>query len=346
MPLEILTAKSFNNKKVTLMKQIYTIIAILFISFSAVAQTKPLITFSAASGDWSVASNWTPNRVPQHGDSIVIPQNKAVVFDKNDTLANVYIKVTGTITMKQKMRLSASSVVELASTGKIIALNSNRGNETISIGGVMKYDQNAATTIIGIGFAYSKSGVSPNGFNLSTLPVLFNSFYATKNNNNVVLNWSTAMEHNNKNFEVQRSFDGSNWTVIAIMLGAGNSNNLQQYSYTDKNMTASVAYYRIRQVDIDGKYEYSTVKTIRANETTAVAKIYASGNTVNIEFNQEVKNPVTVRIIDMNGRVIAQKNNQQASYRLTININNHITGMYIVQLNDNAEWNEVKKVIL
>ena len=328
------------------MKQIYTIIAIVFISFSAVAQTKPLITFSVTSGDWSVASNWTPNRVPQHGDSIVIPQNKAVVFDKNDTLANVYIKVTGTITMKQKMRLNASSVVELASTGKIIALNSNRGNETISIGGVMKYDQNAATTIIGIGFASSSSGISPNGFNLSTLPVLFNSFYATKNNNNVVLNWSTAMEHNNKNFEVQRSFDGSNWTVIAIMLGAGNSNNLQQYSYTDKNMTASVAYYRIRQVDIDGKYEYSTVKTIRANETTATAKIYAGGNTVNIEFNQEVKNPVTVRIIDMNGRVIAQKNNQQTSYRLTININDHITGMYIVQLSDNVEWNEVKKVIL
>jgi hypothetical protein len=346
MPLEILTAKSFNNKKFTLMKQIYTIIAILFISFSAVAQTRPLITFSVTSGDWSAASNWTPNRVPQHGDSIVIPQNKSVVFDKNDTLANVYIKVIGTITMKQKMRLNASSVVELASTGKIIALNSSRSNETISIGGVMKYDQNAATTILGIGFASSKSGVSPNGFNLSTLPVLFNSFYAIKNNNNVVLNWSTAMEHNNRNFEVQRSFDGSNWTVIAIMLGAGNSDNIQQYSYTDKNMTAAVAYYRIRQVDIDGKYEYSTVKTIRTNETTPATKIYASGNTVNIEFNQEVKNPLTVRIIDMNGRVIGQKNNQQASYRLTINMNSHITGMYMVQLNDNTGWNEVKKVIL
>ncbi|MFL5744709.1 MAG: T9SS type A sorting domain-containing protein [Niastella sp.] len=326
------------------MKQIYSIIAILFISFSAVAGTRPMITFSATSGDWSNASNWTPNRIPQNGDSIVIPLNKSVVFDKNDTLANVYIKIIGGLTLQQKMRLSANSVVEL--TGTINAWNASRSNETISIGGVKKYDQNAALLISGPGTAASISGVSPHGFNLSALPVLFNSFYATKSNNNVVLNWSTAMEHNNKNFEVQRSFDGSTWTVIAIMLGAGSSDNITQYSYTDKNMTAAVAYYRIRQVDIDGKYEYSTIKAIRSNETTQAAKIYASGNTVNIEFNQEIKNKVTIRIIDMNGQVIGQKDNQQASYRITMNMNNHITGMYIVQLNDNAGWNEAKKVIL
>jgi hypothetical protein len=325
------------------MKQIYSIIVILFISFTSL-QAKPVITFSSWWGDWSNASNWDLNRIPNNGDSIVIPFGKGVVFDKNDTLANVYINVIGSVTMEQKMRLSANSVIEL--TGTINAWNASRGNETISIGGVKKYDQNAALSIWGPGFAASTSGVSPNGFNLSTLPVLFNSFYATRSNNNVVLNWSTAMEHNNKNFEVQRSFDGSSWTVIAVMLGAGNADEITQYSYTDKNMTAAVAYYRIRQVDIDGKYEYSTVKTIRSNETSPAARIYASGNTVNIEFNQEIKNPVTVRIIDMNGRVMAQKDNQQASYRITMNLNNHITGMYIVQLNDNSGWNEVKKVIL
>jgi hypothetical protein len=325
------------------MKQIYSIIAILFISLTTV-QARPVITFSNWWGDWSTASNWDLNRLPQNGDSIVIPFGKGVVFDKNDTLANVYIKVIGTLAIAQKMRLSASSVIEL--TGTIYSWNANRSNETISIGGVKKFDQKANLYIWGPGFAASTSGVSPNGFNLSTLPVLFNSFYATKSNNNVVLNWSTSMEHNNKNFEVQRSFDGNSWTVIAIMLGAGNSDAITQYNYTDKNMTAAVAYYRIRQVDIDGKYEYSTVKTIHSNETTPAAKIYASGNTVNIEFNQEIKNPVTVRIIDLNGRVIGQKDNQQASYRITMNLNNHIIGMYIVQLNDNAGWNEVKKVIL
>lgn len=327
------------------MKQIYSIIVILFVSFTA-AQARPVITFTSWWGDWSTASNWDLDRVPQNGDSIVIPQLKGVVFDKNDTLANVYIKVIGTISVEQKMRLSASSVIEITATGKIYAFGANRNIETISIGGVKKFDQNVFLTVWGPAFAASNSGISPNGFNLSSLPVIFNSFYVTRSNNNVVLTWSTAMEHDSRNFEIQRSLDGTNWSVIAIMLGAGNSSSVQQYTYTDKNMTAAVAYYRIRQVDLNGNYDYSTVKTIRANEATPTTKVYVTGNTVNIEFNKEVKNPVTVRIINMNGQVIGQRDNQQASYRISIDMKNHVTGMYLVQLNDNAGWNEVKKVIL
>jgi hypothetical protein len=212
--------------------------------------------------------------------------------------------------------------------------------------GVMKYDENASLWIFGPAFASSNSGVSPNGFNLTVLPVVFKGFFVTRNNNNIVLNWSTAQESNNSNYEVQRSFDGSNWSTIGIMLGAGNSTTVQQYNYTDKNMTATVAYYRIKQVDISGHYEYSTVKSIHANEAAASTRIYASGNTVNIEFNKEVNNPITVRIVNMNGQVVAQRTYQQAAYRLTLNLNNSVSGAYIVQLNDKKGWNEVKKIIL
>jgi hypothetical protein len=329
------------------MKQIYTIIAIIFISFSA--QARPVITFTAYWGDWSKASNWDLGRIPQNGDSIVIPQSNGVLFDRQDTLANVYIKVMGGLTIEKKMRLSASSVIELTTTGKLNAWGAQRNVEVITIGGVNKYDENASYWVFGVGYAASTSGISPNGFNLAAapiiLPVKFNSFYVTRNNNNVVLNWSTAQELNNNNFEVQRSIDGSNWSVITVVLGAGNSNSVQQYSYTDKNMTAAVAYYRIRQVDLDGKYEYSTIKTIKANETAPTTRIYANSNTLNIEFNKEVKNPITVRIINMNGQVIAQRDFQQAAYRITMNMNNDLTGAYIVQLNDNAGWNEVRKII-
>ena len=330
------------------MKQIYTIIAIFFISFSA-AQARPVITFTASSGDWSKASNWDLNRIPQHGDSIVIPQLNTVLFDKSDTLGNVYIKVLGGLTIQKKMRLSASSVIELTATGKLNASGAQRNVEVITIGGINKYDEIASDWVYGIGYAASTSGISPNGFNLAAapiiLPVKFNSFYVARNNNNVVLSWSTSQELNNNNFEVQRSFDGSSWSVLAVVLGAGNSTSVQQYNYTDKSMTAAVAYYRIRQVDLDGKYEYSTIKTIKANETAPTTRIYANSNTVNVEFNKEVKNPITVRIINMNGQVIAKRDFQQAAYRITMNMNNNLTGAYIVQLNDNAGWNEVSKII-
>jgi hypothetical protein len=327
------------------MKQIYTLIAIIFISFSA-AQARTIITFSNSWGNWSTASNWDLNRIPTNGDSIVIPAGKDVVFDKPDTLANVYIKVIGGLTIQKKMRLGGVSVIELTGTGKLNAWNAQRSSETISMNSVMKYDESAPLWIYGPAFASSNSGVSPNGFNLSVLPVVFNGFFVTRSNNNIVLNWSTAQESNSSNYEVQRSFDGSNWSTIAIMIGAGNSTTVQQYNFTDKNMTATVAYYRIKQVDIGGRYEYSTVKSIRANEAAASTRIYAAGNNVNIEFNKEVKNPITVRIVNMNGQVVAQRTYQQAAYRLTMNLNNSVSGAYIVQLNDNEGWNEVKKVIL
>ncbi|OQP57082.1 hypothetical protein A3860_10980 [Niastella vici] len=326
------------------MKQIYTLIAILFITFSAAAQSRTLITFTASSGDWSKASNWSLNRIPQSNDSIVIPQSKSVSFDKPDTLANVYIKVMGVLTIQKKMRLSITSVIELSATGSIKADGAQRNVEQVTIDGVLKYDENAPAIQSGLGYASKASGISPNGFNLSILPVVFNSFYITRNNNNVILNWSTAQELNNNSFEVQRSFDGSNWSVMAIVLGAGNSNTVQQYSFTDKNMTAGVAYYRIRQVDMNGQFEYTTTKSIKATEAAPATRIYASNNTVNIEFNKEVKNPITIRIISMNGQVKAQRDQQQAAYRITMPVNN-LKGVYVVQLNDNAGWNEVRKVI-
>jgi hypothetical protein len=129
-------------------------------------------------------------------------------------------------------------------------------------------------------------------------------------------------------------------------MGAGNSTTVQQYNFTDKNMTAAIAYYRIKQVDIDGRYEYSTVKSIRASEAAASTRIYAAGNIVNIEFNKEVKNPITVRIVNMNGQVVGQRTYQQAAYRITMNMNNSISGAYIVQLSGNEGWKEVKKIVL
>lgn len=178
-----------------------------------------------------------------------------------------------------------------------------------------------------------------------TLSVTFNSFNVTNNNNNVQLSWSTSQEFSNSNFEVQRSFDGHSFTTIALVLGAGDSNTVQQYNFKDKNMTAAIAYYRIKQVDTDKQFEYSAVKNVHAGEITPAASIYKSGNKVNIEFNREIKDPVTVRVINMNGQVIDQQTVQQAAYRLTMNLNNNITGELVVQLNDNAGWNEVKKLV-
>jgi hypothetical protein len=332
--------------KIYLMKLIYTLAVLLLVTFSVTAQTKTLITFNAISGDWSTASNWSLNRIPQNGDSIVIPRGDTAFFNRDNNMYDVFIMDAGVLTIEKKMRVDGSSIVEITATGSITSGTNNRVTESIQINGVEKYDLNAATAIYGPSYASSTTGISPNGFSMISLPVIYTSFYATRNNNNVVLTWSTAEEINNKNYEVQRSFDGSTWSTIAVIMGAGTTNLTQMYSFTDKNMTNAVAYYRIRQVDADGTSNYSAIKTIRLNAATPVTKIYAANKTINIEFNQEIKNAVTIRLINLNGQIIAQQNVAQAAYRVTMNGNNFQSGIYVVQVTDGQSVKESAKVLL
>jgi hypothetical protein len=276
----------------------------------------------------------------------VIPAGLGVVFDVANSYNNMYINIIGTMSVMKTMTLNPQSVVSVATGGRLYRFGASPTTEIIVLGGKKKFDENSNANIYGASAASSSTGISPLGFSApGTLPVLFSSFYATKNNNGVVLNWSTVQEFNNNNFEIQRSADGGNWTVIATIKGAGTSNTEKQYSYTDKTSTGAVAYYRIRQVDADGQYTYSTVKTIRGNEAAPVAKVYATGKNVNVEFNTAVKNNITVRLLNTNGQVVMQQNYQQSSYKITLNTNAN-TGLYVVQVTDGKEWNEATKVIL
>jgi hypothetical protein len=95
------------------------------------------------------------------------------------------------------------------------------------------------------------------------LPVELSSFTANINGNTVELNWQTATERNNYGFEIQRRKDGNEeWAKIGFVEGAGNSNSPRTYSFTDKVNTNGKYSYRLKQIDLDGSYEYSNVVEI------------------------------------------------------------------------------------
>ncbi len=96
----------------------------------------------------------------------------------------------------------------------------------------------------------------------SPLPVELSSFSVSANTNNVSLNWKTATEVNNNGFEVERKVRSQksevSWEKIGFVEGHGNSNSPKEYSFTDKNLTGGTKFiYRLKQIDNDGKYEYS-----------------------------------------------------------------------------------------
>lgn len=111
--------------------------------------------------------------------------------------------------------------------------------------------------------AFNNSG----GINFSILfPVEYTHFTARPKGRTIDLSFGTATEQNNDYFEVQRSADNRTWEVLGQLAGAGTTGTPQQYAFTDRTPRAGSNYYRLRQVDYDGSFEYS--KTVVAELET------------------------------------------------------------------------------
>lgn len=94
------------------------------------------------------------------------------------------------------------------------------------------------------------------------LPIELLNFEAILQNRAVDLNWQTASEHNNEFFTVERSADLFNFEPIAYIGGAGNSTELLSYTTQDLNPLDGVSYYRLKQTDLDGTFEYSDIRFV------------------------------------------------------------------------------------
>ena len=109
--------------------------------------------------------------------------------------------------------------------------------------------------------------------NQVTLPVKLLDFTANYMKPNALLNWSTSQEHNFSHFIIERSTDGENFSQVALVFGAGESDSKINYSYNDKDLKSrgGIIYYRLKQVDVDGKFSYSSVRIIRlGDEKTSI----------------------------------------------------------------------------
>ena len=123
----------------------------------------------------------------------------------------------------------------------------------------------------GYGFSLYEFQVYGSYVAPSPLPVELTSFKATAANKAVDLSWTTASELDNKAFEVQRSADGRDFTDLAWVAGAGNSATPRNYDYHDAAPLSGLSYYRLKQLDTDGKVTYSQVQVVRAVTTTTIS---------------------------------------------------------------------------
>ena len=183
------------------------------------------------------------------------------------------------------------------------------------------------------------------------LPVELLSFTATAFDSYNELYWTTASETNNSGFYVQRSMNGREFSDIGFAEGAGNTNEIRNYTFKDNNITADLCYYRLKQVDFDGTENLSgiiavTKGPVKPFEAAAVSPNPFASN-LNIDFSRPFSGNLSVRMYGIGGNEIFTEDRMlKNSSGLTLNIDDNSvpSGVYFIQL-ITGEEKKILKVV-
>ncbi len=174
----------------------------------------------------------------------------------------------------------------------------NLDANTLDLAGNPRVYDYAGEGIIDIG-AYEYQG--------APLPIQLLTFTVQKQDEKAVLTWRTANEQNNHGFEIQRSTDGKHWTSLTFVpsqANGGNSLSALQYSYSDDTPAKTVNYYRLKQIDRNGSYEYSIIRSVSFDGGRAI-NVYPNPATVQVTVTGLQKDD-HIAIVDGLGNKVRQ----------------------------------------
>lgn len=172
------------------------------------------------------------------------------------------------------------------------------------------------------------------------LPVVLTSFTASlQQNNQVLLTWNTSSEINSKRFDIERSTDGVSFTIVASKPAKGNSSVLNTYSLTDDivAITAPIIYYRLKQIDANGKSSLSKIVSVRLNKTGGSFTVSPNPfrHNVNITIEWEKNESTIVKVFNVAGKEVIAKNItviKGSNYIALEELSQLQPGTYIIQL--------------
>lgn len=172
------------------------------------------------------------------------------------------------------------------------------------------------------------------------VPVELISFVGHSNQEFIVLEWETASELENAGFEIERSMDASTWQLLDFVKGFGTTIEPQAYKWKDNSPLTGTAYYRLRQMDHDGTFDYSEVISVRFDNKTGETELIAWPNPVNstLRFQlvgQEKYYGEFVHIYDSFGRLLKTQLADRLYLRDNqgeINVSDLASGLYFISV--------------
>ncbi len=179
--------------------------------------------------------------------------------------------------------------------------------------------------------------------NMLILPVNLLSFVVKPEKDQIAILWQTSWEKNNSHFEVQRATDGKNFTTIGQVKGQGENTEQNNYEFLDREgpqLGVGNLYYRLKQVDFDGAYEYSPVRMVNLWQKS-FSRVTIGPNPFKRQLNLKVNSPVSgmlqIRLLNCQGQIVLEKEVpvQAGISEKAIKLNTSIRqepGLYLVEV--------------
>jgi hypothetical protein len=181
------------------------------------------------------------------------------------------------------------------------------------------------------------------------LPVEFIYFKGQPGGAGNLLQWATAAEENSDYFSIERSQDGSQFESVGRVSGAGTNKAVSNYSYTDTKALAVNYYYRLKQVDKDGQFNYSKTILLSKNGKQGPAQVYPNPvqSSLSVIISNEVKGNGKISVYDITGHKVRQETVVKSGEILQASVDMHMLtpGLYLVEVRIGDAWKFTKSIL-
>lgn len=184
-------------------------------------------------------------------------------------------------------------------------------------------------------------------FDAVLLPVSLTLFEGSRQGKHILLEWISEKEMNSKEFVVEKSRNGIDFTSLGSVAAAGNSNAALQYSFVDEHPLDGKNFYRLKNVDRDGKAGYSQVVTVDYGSPVQITVHPNPASTlINILYPGISNQLATIQFSNLSGKIIHQQTEKlHAGGRLRINVSNLPKGIYILNI-AYGNYKKIEKIIV
>lgn len=175
------------------------------------------------------------------------------------------------------------------------------------------------------------------------LPVNLLSFEASLQDSEILLRWATGSEKDNSHFDIERKIEGGTFELIGTVQGKGTVNYTSNYLFIDRDVSSGhIYFYRLKQVDFDGKYEYSQIRSVKViDENHGILEIHPNPTKglVNLTYQSSLSEDeeLEITLFNSTGKVVERKTVPCCNQDFTLNLASIRNGIYYIELRTKTE---------